>query len=63
LETLSDAQIRTPVHRIGWPDRFVDHGSDVTSLREDAGLSQDSMLSGVRDNLRSPREAFSETEQ
>lgn len=62
LETLSDAQIRTPVHRIGWPDRFVDHGSDVASLREDAGLSQDSMLSGVRDKLRSPREAFSETE-
>ena len=62
LETLSDAHIRTPVYRIGWPDRFVDHGSDVASLREDAGLSQDSMLSGIRDKLQSPQEVFSETD-
>jgi 1-deoxy-D-xylulose-5-phosphate synthase len=62
LETLSDAHLSTPVHRIGWPDRFIDHGSDVASLREDAGLSQESMLSGIRRRLRSLHAVFSETD-
>ena len=62
LETLSDAQIQTPVHRIGWPDQFIDHGSDVSSLRTEAGLSQEHMLAGIRDKLRTSQEIFSEAE-
>ncbi len=54
LETLSEAECSTPVHRIGWPDEFVEHGSDVATLRASVGLSVDDMLSGIRKKLKTP---------
>lgn len=39
LEALQDEGITTPVCRIGWPDRFVEHGSSVAHLRAENGLS------------------------
>lgn len=39
LETLEEAECTTAVERIGWPDRFIDHGSSVASLRAANGLS------------------------
>ena len=38
LETLSHAEIPTPVVRIGWPDQFIEHGK-VEALRERYGIS------------------------
>lgn len=38
IELLSDADIETPVERIGWPDEFVDHGK-IEQLREKHGLT------------------------
>jgi 1-deoxy-D-xylulose-5-phosphate synthase len=38
LEALSEMGITIPVLRIGWPDRFVDHGSSVEQLRQENGL-------------------------
>ena len=38
LETLSSAEIATPVVRIGWPDQFVDHGK-VEALRQKYGVT------------------------
>ena len=38
LEHLNDAGLKTPVERIGWPDRFIEHGR-VDILREKHGLS------------------------
>ncbi len=38
IEHLSDAGIRTPVERIGWPDEFVEHGKPET-LRALHGLT------------------------
>ncbi len=38
LETLSAAEIATPVVRIGWPDSFVDHGK-VDALRQKYGVT------------------------
>src|ERR1700678_1404066 len=38
LEALSELQIETPVVRIGWPDRFIDHGK-VDQLRAKYGIS------------------------
>ncbi len=43
LEELSDAGCTTPVERIGWPDRFVEHGSGIEVLREANGLSPDAI--------------------
>ncbi|RME70038.1 MAG: 1-deoxy-D-xylulose-5-phosphate synthase [Verrucomicrobia bacterium] len=41
LEAVEEAGLSTPVERIGWPDRFVEHGSDPAVLREAYGLSPD----------------------
>lgn len=38
IETLHDADIDTPVARIGWPDQFVDHGK-IPILREKYGVT------------------------
>ena len=53
LETLSNAGVATPVHRIGWPDAFIEHGSDIATLRASAGLSPNDMLDGIRSKLKS----------
>jgi 1-deoxy-D-xylulose-5-phosphate synthase len=39
LEALQDAECMAAVERIGWPDRFVEHGSSVDLLRATYGLS------------------------
>ncbi len=39
LETLQEAGLQTPVERIGWPDKFVEHGSNTEILRASCGLS------------------------
>ena len=43
LEALSEAGIETPVIRIGWPDRFIEHGK-VDALRARYGLSVEAAL-------------------
>ena len=46
IELLSDANVDTPVKRIGWPDTFVDHGK-VEQLREKHGLTAEHAVSLV----------------
>ncbi|MDX2108817.1 MAG: 1-deoxy-D-xylulose-5-phosphate synthase [Verrucomicrobiota bacterium] len=43
LEALQDAAIQRPVIRIGWPDRFIEHGTTVAALRMANGLDFDSI--------------------
>ncbi len=52
LEALQEADCPTAVERIGWPDRFVEHGSNVESLREAHGLSPDDMHRRVFDRWK-----------
>ena len=52
LENLSDAGSDTAVHRIGWPDRFIEHGSSVEILRASVGLSPEQMLEGIRQKVK-----------
>jgi 1-deoxy-D-xylulose-5-phosphate synthase len=47
LETLSAAGLHTPVHVVGWPDRFVHHASDAEELRRQCGLGEASIFAGV----------------
>ena len=47
LETLQEAHCTTPVERIGWPDRFIEHGSSVDLLRAANGLAPDDIASRV----------------
>jgi 1-deoxy-D-xylulose-5-phosphate synthase len=51
LESLSEEGLSTPVHRIGWPDRFIEHGTDAAILRASVGLAPDQMLAGIRKKL------------
>ena len=54
LETLQEKGIATPVHRIGWPDRFIGHGNSVHSLRNANGLSQETLENQILDKFKSP---------
>ena len=52
LEALQEADCPTQVERIGWPDRFVEHGSNTEILRAAYGLSQEDMYRKVLDRWR-----------
>ncbi|MEX2044528.1 MAG: 1-deoxy-D-xylulose-5-phosphate synthase [Opitutus sp.] len=41
LEALQDANCPAAVERVGWPDKFIDHGSSVDVLRNAYGLGAD----------------------
>ena len=51
LETLAEHGVRTPVLRLGWPDRFVGHATDVKTLRAAHGLAPEQMLAKVKSAL------------
>src|SRR4051812_3635417 len=48
VEHLVDADIHTPVHRIGWPDQFIEHASSVDYLRTKYGLTAAEAVKAVR---------------
>lgn len=52
LEALQEAECPTAVERIGWPDKFVEHGSSVELLRAAYGLSPDDMHRRVVDRWK-----------
>ena len=52
LEALQEADCPTSVERIGWPDKFVEHGSNVEILRSSCGLAADDMYRRVLDRWR-----------
>jgi 1-deoxy-D-xylulose-5-phosphate synthase len=41
LEALQDADCPTAVERVGWPDKFVEHGTNTELLRASYGLAPD----------------------
>lgn len=47
MEALQEAKTHCPVERIGWPDAFIEHGSSVSKLREENGLSAEAILDKV----------------
>jgi len=47
IETLQESNVLIPVERIGWPDKFVEHGSSVDILREAYGLSPDTIYDRI----------------
>lgn len=56
LEALQDADCPTAVERIGWPDKFVEHGSSNEILRAAYGLSPDDIYRRVLARWRNLRE-------
>ncbi len=51
LEELAQAGLKTPVIRIGWPDRFIEHGK-VDELRARYGVTVDAALARLQPILR-----------
>jgi 1-deoxy-D-xylulose-5-phosphate synthase len=51
LEALSEMGLQTPVVRIGWPDRFIDHGK-VDALRAKHGVSVEAALEKLEPMLK-----------
>jgi 1-deoxy-D-xylulose-5-phosphate synthase len=56
LEALQDAECPTAVERIGWPDKFVEHGNNAELLRSAYGLAPDDIHRRVRARWRNLRE-------
>ncbi len=52
LEALQEGDCPTAVERIGWPDRFVEHGSNAEVLRSAHGLSLVAMHRQVLDRWK-----------
>lgn len=57
LEHFADAQITTPVARIGWPDAFIEHASTVDYLRNKYGLTVANTVAQAKARLASPASA------
>jgi len=51
-EVLQEANCPTAVERLGWPDKFVEHGSSVEVLRASHGLAPADMYRRVLDRWR-----------
>ena len=51
LELFSEKRINTPLIRIGWPDKFIEHASSVEYLREKHGLTVENTVALVRAQL------------
>jgi 1-deoxy-D-xylulose-5-phosphate synthase len=61
LEALQDADCPAAVERIGWPDKFIGHGTTVALLRAAHGLAPEDIYRRVLDRWRSLRPAGVET--
>jgi 1-deoxy-D-xylulose-5-phosphate synthase len=51
MEALSEMQLQVPVVRIGWPDRFIEHGK-VEQLRARYGISVEAALEKLAPYLK-----------
>ncbi len=56
LESLQDLGEQIPVERIGWPDKFIDHGSSVAQLREANGLGAEQIMAQVLEKFHDLQE-------
>jgi len=52
LEALQEGGSRTTVERIGWPDKFIEHGTNVDDLRAANGLAPNDIYCRVIDCWR-----------
>jgi len=51
LEELNSLGLNTPVVRVGWPDRFIEHGK-IDALRAKYGVTTEAALEKLRPYLR-----------
>jgi 1-deoxy-D-xylulose-5-phosphate synthase len=51
LELYDEKRVTTPVLRIGWPDQFIEHATNVEDLRQKYGLTVDTIVAKVKTEL------------
>ena len=51
LETLQDAHIATPVVRVGWPDKFIEHATTNKDLQDKYGMNSATAIAKVKEAL------------
>ena len=51
LETLEDLHISTPVVRVGWPDKFIEHATTNKDLQDKYGLNAATGIAKVNEAL------------
>ncbi|WP_415910752.1 1-deoxy-D-xylulose-5-phosphate synthase [Oleiharenicola sp. Vm1] len=52
LEALQEGDCHPAVERIGWPDKFVEHGSSVEILRANYGLATDDIVRRIKERYK-----------
>ena len=52
LEILQQQDVSIPVKRFGWPDKFIEHGNSVSSLRQKHGLDDTRIMSEIEEFLK-----------
>ena len=52
LEILQQQDVSIPVKRFGWPDKFIEHGNSVSSLRQKHGLDETRIMSEIEEFLK-----------
>jgi len=55
LEALQESGVQVAMERIGWPDRFVEHGSSIADLRKSNGLSEDILYERILNACRNAK--------
>src|SRR5437016_2703765 len=48
LELFNEKRITTPVLQVGWPDQFIEHGTNVDDLRRKYGLTVENTVAKVK---------------
>ena len=56
LELLSEKRITTPLVRIAWPDKFIEHATTVDYLRQKHGLTVENLVAQVKEAVPTARE-------
>ena len=51
LELFDEKRVTTPVIRIGWPDQFIEHGTNADDLRKKYGLTVENIVAKVKAEL------------
>ena len=54
LELFSEKHVATPVVRIGWPDKFIEHATTQDELRAKYGLSVENTVAKVKAQFAEP---------
>src|SRR5262245_4542403 len=57
LELFDEKRVMTPVLRIGWPDQFIEHGTNADDLRKKYGLTAENVVAKVKADLPESRPA------